>query len=109
MGIEGVEYLSGHDPEEFHVVVVGRAGHHSGTSIYLVGPGPKRQAIRTGEDNYRRENRLAPNIALVSRVVMSTTDAAKGQEFINLMIQKMEEMTGTVEHHNVFEENNGAS
>lgn len=54
-----------------HVVLVGRSGDHPGTGIYLTERGTKPQAVATGEETFRRENRLPSNVALVARVVFS--------------------------------------
>jgi hypothetical protein len=89
MGIEGVEYLSGHDPEEFHVIIVGRAGGHPGTGIYLFGPGPKRLAIDAGQEKFRRENKLPKNIQLVSHCVFSG-DESMGETFVTNLMDEME-------------------
>jgi hypothetical protein len=89
MGIDMISYLKDHDPEEYHVIIVGRAGDHPGTNIYLVGPGPKRLAISTGAENYRREKRLAPNIQLVTHCVYSGSHEGGGK-FIEALTKALD-------------------
>lgn len=91
MGIEGIDNLHENHPEEYHVVIVGRAGGHIGTGIYLHGPGTKRLAIGTAEQNYRKENRFASNIALVSTVEFSG-DKESAMKFMDRLMELIREV-----------------
>lgn len=71
----GTEFPAGPpDDDEYHVVVVGRAGDHVGAMINVVGPGRKREAVATCERAFRKEHRLPSSVALVARVVFSGSE-----------------------------------
>lgn len=74
---------------EYHVVIVGRAGEHDGTDIYLIGPGTKKSAIQTGQQNFRRTKRLATSIQLVSHVAYSGNEEG-GKTFMKTLMEMME-------------------
>lgn len=89
MGIDNIGVLTDNE-QDCHVVVVGRAGGHPGSGIYVTHPGTKREAILTGEKIFRKENDLAPNIALQSSVAHSGSDVSCVL-FVTKMMQKMDE------------------
>lgn len=75
--------------DETHVVLIGRAGGHPGTDLYLVGPGSKKNAIHTAEEKFRKERKLAKNIALVSKVAFSGSPE-EGEKFIERLVAMMD-------------------
>ena len=76
--------------DEYHVVLVGRAGDHPGTNIYLVGPGSRKNAIHTGETIFRKETKLATNVAIRCSVAHSGTEES-GVQYIDRLVTLMEE------------------
>lgn len=90
MGIENLSALLGNETEDHHVVIVGRAGDHPGSNIYLTTPGSKKEAIHTAETLYRRDQNLSRNIALASRVVFSGGEE-EGKIFINKLTKFMDD------------------
>lgn len=75
---------------EFHVVIVGRAGQNAGTDIYLIGPGSKKDAIKTGEVNFRKAKSLPTSVALSSHIGF-TGNAEDGESFIKKVMELIDE------------------
>lgn len=89
------------DPEEFHVIIVGRAGGHDGSNIMLIGPGSKRDSLSTATEQYRKKNQLATNIQLMAYVAFSG-DKEAGEKYHKNLMDKIAEEEAEARRHNIF-------